>query len=128
MDVLHYWISTADAEAGPISRPIDGMWMDTALYCSGDPNVRWRRSLMANPKASVNLEDAERPVILEGAVTMTTPDLNLAATFAEMAQAKYGWGSVELLRNEICVFRPRQAMTWRGVFEQATRFRFVDVG
>ena len=34
-DSLHYWISTADADGNPLSRPIDGVWVDGALYFSG---------------------------------------------------------------------------------------------
>ena len=68
LPALHYWISTADAHGTPIARPIDGMWLDTALYFAGHRDVRWRRNLKANPQACVTLEDAECPVILEGSV------------------------------------------------------------
>ena len=121
---LHYWISTADAEGAPISRPVDGNWIRGALYFGGDPSTRWRRNLATNPKASVTLENAESPVILEGHVEAVMPGKELAGLLAQSAQAKYGWGSVEWFRQETCVFRPRQAMAWSGVFEHATRFTF----
>lgn len=119
-----YWISTADAPGAPISRPVDGNWMRGALYFGGDPKTRWRRNLATNPQACVTLESGESPIILEGSVETVLPDEELAGLLAQSAQAKYGWGSVEWFRQETCVFRPRKAMTWSGVFEHATRFTF----
>ena len=34
----HYWLSTADSNAIPISRPLDGVWLDLAFYFGGDPD------------------------------------------------------------------------------------------
>ena len=123
---LQYWITTADAAGTPIARPIDGMWLDTSLYFSSHPDVRWRRNLKANPRACVTLEDAECPVILEGLVTQTTPNDALAETLAEQANAKYDWSNqtADAYRVVICVFTPSKAMTWNTLFENATRFRF----
>lgn len=123
-DALHYWVSTADASGAPISRPVDGNWIHDALYFGGDPKSRWRRNLAVNPKATVTLENAENPIILEGTVETVVPDKELASLLAASAQTKYGWGSVEWFRQETCVFRPRQALTWSGVFEHATKFSF----
>lgn len=122
---LHYWVSTADANGAPIARPVDGNWVRGALYFGGDSATRWRRNLAVNPRASVTLEEAESPVILEGGVDTVMPDEDLAAVLAESGKAKYGWGSVEWYRQQACVFRPRQVMTWSGVFEHATRFTFA---
>ena len=124
-EALHYWVSTADADGIPIARPVDGNWVRGALYFGGDPTTRWRRNLAVNPQASLTLEEAESPVILEGSVETTRPDEDLATALAESSKAKYGWGSVEWYRQECCVLRPRQVMTWSGVFEHATRFTFV---
>ena len=123
-EALHYWVSTADASGVPISRPVDGNWIQDALYFCGDPKSRWRRNLAVNPKATVTLENAESPIILEGNVMSVVPDKELASLLAESAQTKYGWGSVEWFQQETCVFRPRQALTWSGVFEHATKFSF----
>lgn len=123
-EALHYWVSTADPTGAPISRPVDGNWIEGALYFGGDPKSRWRRNLAVNRKVSVTLENAENPVIVEGAVEIVMPDEELAGLLAESAQAKYGWGSVEWFQQETCVLRPSQVMTWSGVFEHATKFTF----
>ena len=123
-DALHYWVSTADPSGAPISRPVDGNWLQDALYFGGDPKSRWRRNLAVNLKAAVTLENAESPIILEGRVETVMPNQELASRLAERSQAKYGWGSVEWFRQETCMFRPSQALTWSGVFEHATKFSF----
>ena len=100
--------------------------LGTSLYFSSHPDVRWRRNLKVNPRACVTLEDAERPVILEGSVAQTTPNDALAETLAEQANAKYDWSNqtADAYRIEICVFTPSRAMTWNTLFENATRYRF----
>ena len=123
----HYWLSTADARGTPIARPIDGMWVDAALYFGGHPDTRWRRNLAANPRASVALEDAERAVILEGSVTTVTPDAGLAAKLYAQARAKYEFAAnqtVDEYRGETRVFRPRRALAWTLLYQDATRFDF----
>ena len=103
----HYWLAVGGGSDVPIVRPIDGLWVQSALYFDGDPDTRWRRSLAARPEASVTLETAESAVILEGAVSRTTPETDLATALAAQANAKYE--SVELTAAdyevEICVFK-----------------------
>lgn len=43
---------------------------------------------------------------------------------AERTYAKYGWGSVDQYRAEVCAFIPHRAIAWTGLFENATRFTF----
>lgn len=122
----HYWLSTADAAGVPLARPLDGVWLDDALWFGGDPAARWRRNLAGNPNACLTLEDAGNPVIVEGAVAVIAADRELAAAIAEATHAKYGWGSAEQYEAEVCAFAPRVAIAWTGLFQQATRFRFPD--
>src|SRR5918994_1535693 len=58
-DAPHYWIGTVGTDGVPTVRPIDGMWLDGALFFGSDPASRWRRNLAVNPRAAVHLEDAE---------------------------------------------------------------------
>lgn len=60
---LHYWLALTQSNGRPITRPIDGMWVNNCLYFSGDRESLWRRALEANPEASLHLEDGERTVI-----------------------------------------------------------------
>ena len=127
---LHYWLSTASANGEPIARPIDGMWVADALYFGGDERSRWMRNLRANPNVCLTLQDAadaESAVIMEGTVTMMTPDATLAAALAANAEAKYEWAvpGAEQYQAETCMFRPRKVLAWTLLYRDATRFRFA---
>lgn len=37
-EALHYWVSTADASGAPISRPVDGNWVQDALILAAIPS------------------------------------------------------------------------------------------
>ena len=120
----HYWLCTVSPASMPMARPLDGVWIANALYFGGDPTTRWRRNLEANASASVHLGDAERPVMLEGEVVVDAASAELADVIAARTHAKYGWGSVDQYRAEVCAFIPHRAIAWNGVFENATRFTF----
>ena len=126
MRARHYWLATSGADGIPVMRPIDGMWLDTALYFDGHSDTRWRRNLVANARASVTLEGAQSAVILEGVVTRVTPDTEIAAALAAQANAKYELAgqSPADYEVELCMFKPRQALAWTVLFQDATRFRF----
>ena len=126
MRARHYWLATSGADGTPVMRPIDGMWLDTALYFDGHSDTRWRRNLVANARASVTLEGAQSAVILEGVVTRVTPDTEVAAALAAQANAKYELAgqSAADYEVELCMFKPRQALAWTVLFQDATRFRF----
>ncbi|MCY4012063.1 MAG: pyridoxamine 5'-phosphate oxidase family protein [Gammaproteobacteria bacterium] len=124
MHASHYWLCTVGPDAMPMARPLDGVWIANALYFGGDPATRWRRNLRANAHASVHLDDAASPVMLEGEVVVDGASDKLAAVIAEKTHAKYGWGSVDQYRAEVCAFIPHRAIAWTGLFENATRFTF----
>ena len=122
----HYWISTADAAGNPLSRPIDGVWLDGALYFSGHEEARWRRNLRANPRVCLTLEDAENVVIFEGAVEHFVPEGAFAIALGDAANEKYEFGgnAAELYRGGACRFRPRTGHAWTMLYKDATHFRF----
>lgn len=123
---LHYWISTADTDGNPLARPIDGVWVDGALYFGGHDDARWRRNLRANPHACLTLEDAENVGILEGSVDDLVPDEALALTLGDEVTAKYEWGADarDMYRGGVCRFRPRAGHAWTLLFKDATRYVF----
>ena len=90
----HYWLCTVGPGPTPTPRPLDGVWVGNVLYFGGDPATRWHRNLSTVANASLHLEDAESPVMLEGAVAVMGAPEELATTIAERSQTKYGWGSV----------------------------------
>jgi|SRR5918994_288790 nitroimidazol reductase NimA-like FMN-containing flavoprotein (pyridoxamine 5'-phosphate oxidase superfamily) len=125
-DAPHYWIGTVGTDGVPTVRPIDGMWLDGALFFGSDPASRWRRNLAVNPRAAVHLEDAERAVIVEGDVTAIRLQYHLAARLAEAANVKYGLGQSvrDYEGQESCMLRPRVVFAWTTLYRDATRFTF----
>ena len=119
-----YWLCTVGPDAMPMARPLDGVWIANALYFGGHPATRWRRNLAANANATVHLDDAKSPVMLEGEVVVDSASDELAVVVAARTHAKYGWGSVGQYRAEVCAFIPHRAIAWTGLFENATRFTF----
>ena len=122
----HYWISTADSDGNPLARPIDGVWLDGALYFSGHEDARWRRNLRANPHVCLTLEDAENVAILEGPVEHFVPEEAFALALGDAANEKYEFGgnAAELYRAGACRFRPTAGHAWTLLYKDATRFRF----
>ena len=125
-DAPHYWMGTVGDDGLAVVRPIDGMWMDNALYFGGDRASRWRRNLDVNPKASVHLEDAERAVIVEGEVGTMRPDSELAVRLSEASNAKYDFGQTpaDYEGEQLCELRPRLVLAWNVLYKDATRFTF----
>ena len=66
----HYWLCTVGPGPTPMPRPPDGVWFGNVLYFGGDPATRWRRNVSTLANASLHLEDAGSPVMLEGEVTV----------------------------------------------------------
>jgi hypothetical protein len=122
----HYWIGTAGSDGVPIVRPVDGMWHECALYFGSDPQSRWQRNLVANPRATMHLEDAERAVIVEGVVEVITLDHDLSVPLVADSNAKYDMGQTlaDYVGQEISVLRPHKVLAWNLLYEDATRFRF----
>ncbi len=123
----HFWLATVTPAGTPHLRPIDGMWLDEKLYFGGSPDARWQRNLLANPAASIHLEDAEQAVILEGWVGIVRPDRRLAERLVEASNEKYGQNQkVEDYEGvEVGEFSPRLAFAWKVFFQDATRWRLV---
>lgn len=84
------------------------------------------QNLAKNPQACLSIDDTTSPVILEGFVAVESLDENDAEKVAVTTKTKYGWGSTEQFQVETCVFTPLRGVAWIGLFENATRFQFVD--
>jgi hypothetical protein len=120
---LHYWLATIDADGAPRVRPVDGMWLDDALYFDGDPHSMWRKNLNRDARASLHLEHAEEAVTMRGDVVVVTPDRALAVRLADAANAKYGFNQKpEEYEAPALVFRPRVAHAWTLLYKDATRW------
>ncbi len=128
-DSKYYWICTVSADGHPHATPVDGLWMDEALYFSGSPRTRRNRNLITNPEVSIHLESGMDVVILHGQAHEQPPlDHALAARLADAHAAKYGYGFKP--ENFIAggpglyIFRPRVAFAWTQFPKDATRWDF----
>ncbi len=123
-----YWLATVGQSGRPRVRPIDGVYLDGALYVGGSPETRWIQDLDGNPNVSVHLGSVDDVVIVEGeAERMTTMTQGLAERLAAASNAKFPeyhqTPEVYIARGAIAI-RPRKVVTWSDISRNPTRFRF----
>lgn len=123
-----YWVATVGANGRPRVRPIDGVYLDRAIWVGGSPKVRWSGELAANPQVSVHLASTDNVVILDGeAEVLETVDDDLAARLAQASNAKfpeYGMTADFYRSNGAIAIRLRKAIAWTDITRNPTRFRF----
>jgi nitroimidazol reductase NimA-like FMN-containing flavoprotein (pyridoxamine 5'-phosphate oxidase superfamily) len=119
-----YWISTVGPDGRPHATPVDGLWIDGALYFGGSPRTRRQRNLQQNPAVCVHLESASDVVILHGDAKPERADAALARHLSEASKKKYGYGPApeEYQKTDVFVFRPRVAFAWTNLPKDATRW------
>jgi hypothetical protein len=126
----NYWIATVDAAGRPHARPVDGVWVDSALCFGGSPETQWVRNLEANRAVSINLSSEAEAIILEGNAELVTDPVHPLATLStEASKAKYPQYIESGILAEFHPFwtlRPRLAYAWtlEGFPRRATRWRF----
>jgi nitroimidazol reductase NimA-like FMN-containing flavoprotein (pyridoxamine 5'-phosphate oxidase superfamily) len=125
-----YWIVTVGHTGRPSVRPVDGLFVDGALYVGGSPDTRWIRDLGANPMVAVHLDGLADVIIVEGSVEiLDRTDADLAERLADASKSKYPEYGVtaELYRRRGAIrIRPRTVVTWTDISKDPTRFRFED--
>ena len=123
-----YWIATVGPTGRPSVRPIDGVYLDGALYVGGSPETRWIRDLAGNASVAVHLASVDDIVIVEGeAERLETMDRDLAERLAAASNAKfpeYGQTPEVYMTRGAIVIRPRKVVTWSDITRNPTRFRF----
>ncbi len=86
----NYWVSTTRPDGTPHARPVDGVWIDSALCFGGAPETRWVRNLQRNSAISVHLGSEAEVVILEGAAQyITDPKHPIVEPLLEASRKKY---------------------------------------
>ena len=123
-----YWIATVGPTGRPRVRPVDGVYVDGAIWVGGSPEVRWIGELAANPHVVVHLADVTDVVIVDGVgEILETVDDELADRLAAASNAKfpeYGMTpDVYRSRGGIAI-RPRKVIAWTDFTRDPTRFRF----
>jgi hypothetical protein len=126
-----YWLTTIRADGAPHVRPVDGMWVDNALFVGGSTQAAWVRNLARDGRATVSLPDVRTVVILEGEARQVTPDPRLAdrlAAAAKKYESMYGPASAsDYLGKPVWAVLPHRAMGWERFPTDATRWEFDRV-
>jgi nitroimidazol reductase NimA-like FMN-containing flavoprotein (pyridoxamine 5'-phosphate oxidase superfamily) len=122
------WIATVGGDGRPRVRPVDGVYVDGAIYVGGSPETRWVRDLAANPHVSVHLDGVDDVLIFEGdAEVLTGAADDLAERLAEASNAKFPeyrvTAAVYKSRGVIAI-RPRKVIAWTDITRNPTRFLF----
>ena len=123
-----YWIATVGQGGRPRVRPIDGVYVDGAVYVGGSPKTRWVRELAANPHVSVHLDGLGEVVVVEGeAEVLAGVDDELAGRLAVASNAKYpeyGMTPEFYSASGAIAITPRKVIAWTEITKDPTRFRF----
>jgi len=122
-----YWLSTVSRSGEPHTRPIDGVWLRTALYFSGSSKSRWFKNVVERPLVCLNLEDGIKAVIVHGHVEHARVELSFAEELAALSNIKYDIGATAktYLSPDVLILRPQRVFAWNLLYEDATRFVFA---
>jgi len=124
-EAMRYWLATTRVDGRSHVVPIDGLWLDDALWFGGSPTTVWRSNLLADGRASLHLPDPDAAVIVEGGCEVVVPDASFVDELMQGSTQKYGY-SVPASAYAGGVWRllPRKVMAWSSMPSDATRFRF----
>lgn len=124
-----YWIGTVGPTGRPSVRPIDGIYLDAALWVGGTPETRWIRDMLGNPHVSVHLDGIDDVIIVEGVAEFVDDvDDELAERLAAASKAKfpeYGVTADVYRQRGAIAIRPRSVVSWTDISKDPTRFRFA---
>lgn len=126
-----YWLAPVGRGGRPRIRPLDGAFLDGALYVGGSTGTALVRDLLANPYVSVSVEAGSDVVILEGDAEHMEGRVprDLAEQLAAASNSKdprYGMTADAYGGAGMFGIRPRWAVAWTAFPNDATRFRFED--
>ena len=123
-----YWIATVGAGGRPRIRPIDGVFLDGAIWVGGSPETRWVQELTGNPHVSVHLDGVDDVIVVDGdAEVRTALAQDLAERLAAASNAKYpeyGLTAAFYLRSGAIAIRIRKVISWTDISRDPTRFTF----
>ncbi|MBE7432888.1 MAG: pyridoxamine 5'-phosphate oxidase family protein [Anaerolineales bacterium] len=125
----HYWMCSVRPNGRPHVVPRWAVYLDGRLYYDGSPETRHARNIFENPNVTVNLEDGQKAIILEGITVPApkpTPEFaqRLVAAFHKYAEDGYTPEATQWDEGGLFVFTPRQCIAWTVFFENPTKFIF----
>lgn len=127
----NYWVTTIGPGGRPHVRPVWAVWLDNSVQFS--TGARHASNIARDPRVTVNLEDADDCVILEG-TPHATDDEVVRRAFIEAYEPKYDWTMTLDFVDKVYVVRPTVVFGWLGheiarestLFQAtATRWRFA---
>lgn len=125
----HYWMCSVRPNGHPHVVPRWAVYLDGKIYYDGSPETRHARNIVENPNVTVNLEDGQKAIILEGTsipAPKPTPEFaqRLVAAFRKYAEDGYTPEAAQWDEGGLYVFTPRQCLAWTTFFENPTKFVF----
>jgi hypothetical protein len=108
--------------------PVDGLWLDDACFFGGSVHTVKHRNLVAEPRATIHLEDAISAVIVEGTCAWLFADEGLGRRLADESRRKYGFAPppAGYAEQGLWRLRPDRVFAWERFPHDATRFVFPD--
>ncbi|MET4637189.1 pyridoxamine 5'-phosphate oxidase family protein [Mycetocola sp. 2940] len=120
-----YWLCTVRPDGRPHAVPVDGLWMDGALWFGGSATAVHQLNLSSNPQVVLHIEDGSAPVIVEGVATTVVPKRAHALALAELSRKKYGYAPpVEAYADGVWHVPALRVLAWSDFPKDATRFVF----
>jgi hypothetical protein len=126
----HYWICSVRPNGRPHVVPRWAVYLDGKIYYDGSPETRHARNIVENPYVTVNLEDGQKAIILEGkSLPAEKPSKKLAQRLSDAYRVKYadeGYAPepTQWDVGGLYVFTPSQCIAWTVFFENPTKFVF----
>ena len=130
VDARSYWITTIGPSGRPHVRPLWGVWLDgTVQFSTG---ARHASNIARDPRVTVNLEDADECLIIEGTAS-AVHDERVRRAFTDAYSPKYAWEMSLEFVDVVYLVKPTVAFGWFAhdiaagatLFEAtSTRWRF----
>ena len=127
----HYWMCSVRPNGHPHVVPRWVVYLDGKIYYDGSPETRHAKNILQNPYVTVNLENGQKAIFLEGkSVPASKPTAKFAKRLVE-AYRKYaedGYTPEPHQWDEggLYVFTPSQCIAWTVFFENPTKFVFDE--
>jgi pyridoxine/pyridoxamine 5'-phosphate oxidase len=83
-----YWCATVRSDGRPHVMPVWGVWLADRLWFSSSLGSRKARNLHDDPRCTMTTDDAQNPVVVDGAAERVT-DAERIAAFVAAVNAKY---------------------------------------
>jgi PPOX class probable F420-dependent enzyme len=103
-----YWIATVRPDGRPHLMPVWGVWDDDHLYFSTAAGSRKARNLVADPRLSISIEQADESVVVEGTAGHVTDPAEPVAVRA-LYTRKYGMAPPDDPGSPLFVMEPEVA-------------------